>query len=72
MVDINNHCLRCFGLAIGFAFLGSGYACGHISGAALNPAVAQPLGLGGGKDRGHGGVRRVGRDGNWGTKGWFS
>eukprot|EP00435_Cladocopium_sp_Y103_P074819 s29_g51.t1 len=41
---------QCFGLAIGFAFLGSGYACGHISGAALNPAVALPLGLGGGKD----------------------
>lgn len=41
---------QCFGLAIGFAFLGAGYACGHISGAALNPAVALPLGLGGGKD----------------------
>lgn len=54
--------LRCFGLAIGFAFLGSGYACGHISGAALNPAVALPLGLGGGKDG-----RRRGAEGG---KGW--
>ena len=55
---------RCFGLAIGFAFLGSAYACGHVSGAALNPAVALPLGLGGGKD---------GRaDGRNRGKGWVS
>jgi len=40
----------CFGLAIGFAFLSAGYACGHISGCALNPAVSVPLGLSSGKD----------------------
>ncbi|CAJ1418722.1 unnamed protein product [Effrenium voratum] len=39
-----------FGLAIGFAALAGGFACGHISGAALNPAVAVTLGLGSGKD----------------------
>eukprot|EP00913_Durusdinium_trenchii_P008538 g8017.t1 len=39
-----------FGLAIGFAAMGGGYAVGHISGAALNPAVSVALGMGGGKD----------------------
>lgn len=32
-----------FGLAIGFGVLGASFACGHVSGCALNPAVALAL-----------------------------
>ncbi|CAE6969578.1 NIP2-1 [Symbiodinium sp. CCMP2592] len=39
-----------YGLAIGFVVLAGGHAVGRISGAALNPAVSLPLGLGSGKD----------------------